>query len=149
MRRSFRSRLAEHFELLLTVAGVLIALLLTLSELTVSRERLSMVFLIWLQGFILWAVRRHSCLGRRALIARMRAMLQDRVNNQLTVMLSAADRADRSFAPTDRVAVEQAMLAARTVSDELAHLSLESLHVWEARYGHLRPEELAWEPRRA
>jgi hypothetical protein len=137
MRRTLQARLAEHFELLLTVSGVLVALLLTLIELDASRERLSLVFLLWLQGFILWAVRRHSCFARRVLVARLRAMLQDRVNNQLTVMLSMADRYDGSLSPADRLTVEQALVAARTVSDELAHLSLESLKLWEARYAHV------------
>lgn len=137
MRPPLTSRIAEHFELLLTVSGVLVALLLTLIELDASRERMSFVFLLWLQGFILWAVRRHSCLSREALLDRLRAMLQDRVNNQLTVMLSMADKRDGALPPSERLAIEQALVAARTVSTELAELSMDSLRTWESRYGHV------------
>jgi hypothetical protein len=62
-------------------------------------------------------------------------MLQDRVNNQLTIMLAMADFNAPRLRPEDREALERAMLAARTVADELAQLSIESLKVWEARYG--------------
>ncbi|MBA3659281.1 MAG: hypothetical protein H0W67_06760 [Gemmatimonadales bacterium] len=137
MRPPLTSRLAEHFELLLTVSGVLVAVLLTLIELDAARERLSFIFLLWLQGFILWAVRRHSCLSRRALLDRIRGMLQDRVNNQLTVMLSVADTREGMLGPSERLAVEQALVAARTVSTELSQLSMESLRIWESRYGHV------------
>jgi hypothetical protein len=135
MRRWLLRRLDEHFELLLTVAGVLIALAITVTQLSQADRDLAMVYLIWLQGLILWAVRRHALLGREALLRKLRAMLQDRVNNQLTVMLTMADVGRRNLTPEDREVVEQALRAARSVSDELAHLSVESLRGWESRYG--------------
>ena len=138
MRRHFQTKLAEHFELILTVAGVLVAIALTVAGLELGRERMAFIFLVWLQGFILWAVRRHSQLGRRQLLARLRIMLQDRVNNQLTVMLAMGELGRESGVVDNRIAVERAVLAARAVSEELADLSVDSLRRWEDRYGETR-----------
>ena len=135
MRRRFQAKLAEHFELVLTVAGVLVAIALTLVGLELGRERQAFIFLVWLQGFILWAIRRHSMLGRRRLLARLRVMLQDRVNNQLTVILTMTELGHQRLPAGDRGTVERVITAARSVSEELAHLSVESLRNWEARYG--------------
>jgi len=136
MRRYLQAKLADHFELVLTVAGVLVAVGLTVAGLELTRERQAFIFLVWLQGFILWAIRRHSMIGRRQLLSRVRAMLQDRVNNQLTVMLAVTEL-ERVSDPRDEdhTTMERAVTAARVVADELAHLSVESLRDWEARYG--------------
>jgi hypothetical protein len=130
-----RAALAEYFELFLTIAGVLIAIMVTLSELSRGDQGMALIFLIWLQGFILWAVHRHCLLRNRALVRKMRLMLQDRVNNRLTVWLSLTDieaRGATTAAREDREAVSLA--AARAVSLELEKLSYESLRTWERRH---------------
>ena len=133
--RVLRAQLAEHFELFLTTAGVLLAIMVAVSELSRGEQGMTLTFLIWLQGFILWAVHRHCWFRRRALVYNMRAMLQDRVNNQLTVMLAMAGSRGKDLTETEREDLAVAISAARTVSRELEGLSFESLRAWERRYG--------------
>jgi len=133
-QRAFRAQLAEHFELFLTIAGVLLALMVTLSELSRGDQGLALIFLIWLQGFLTWAVHRHCWFRRQALVLKLRAMLQDRVNSQLTVILGVAHSRVREMTEEDRRDLETAVAAARAVSLELDGLSFESLRTWERRY---------------
>ncbi|HEY7636067.1 MAG TPA: hypothetical protein VH763_11005 [Gemmatimonadales bacterium] len=134
--------LAEYFELLLTVGGVLVAMLIVFAELDRGEQGRLLTFIVWLQGFILWAVHRHAVLGRRSLIRKMRVMLQDRVNNQLTIMLGAAEGRGRNGEQLERTDLESAVTAARSVATELENLSLDSLHRWEHRYRRLLPRLL-------
>jgi hypothetical protein len=129
-----RAMLAEHFELLLTAAGVVVAIVLMYSDLSRGNQRLAYIFLLWLQGFLIWSVHRHAWFRRRALVEKMRLMLQDRVNNQLTVMLGMAELRHRDMTPAEREDMETATEAARTVAHELETLSLESLASWERRH---------------
>ena len=133
--RIVRARLLEHFELFLTTVGVVIAILLTFAELTRGERGVAFVSLIWLQGFMLWAVHRHAWFRQRALVRKMRVMLQDRVNNQLTVMLGVAEGRGRALSDEEQEDLETAVLAARAVSYELENLSPESVRQWERRYG--------------
>jgi len=134
LRQTLRAHIAEHFELLLTAAGVLLAVMLTFSQVDRGTQGLAMTFLVWLQGFLIWAVRRHSRLARLRLIRKLRVMLQDRVNNQLTVLVGVAELQTRPETTANAEDVETALAAARAVSRELEGLSLESLQVW-ARFG--------------
>lgn len=137
LNHAVQAKLAEHFELVLTAVGVLLSVMLTFSQLDRGTQGLALTFLVWLQGFLIWAVRRHSRLARLRLIRKLRIMLQDRVNNQLTVLVGVAELPGPTGhrpAPED---VEAALTAARAVSRELESLSLESLHHWESRYAHL------------
>ena len=130
-----RATLAEHFELFMTTVGVLLAIMVTVSELTRGQLGLALTFLIWLQGLILWAVHRHCVLRSRAIVEKMRLMRQDRVNNRLTVWLNLSDvqaRASDEASREDREAVSLA--AARAVSLELEKFSFESLRTWERRH---------------
>lgn len=129
-----RALLAEHFELFLTGASVLVAIGLMFIGLPRGEQGLAHVFLLWLQGFLIWSVHRHAWFRRRALVDKMRLMLQDRVNNQLTVMLGTAEISNREMTAEEKQGVETATTAARTVAHELETLSLESLHSWERRY---------------
>jgi hypothetical protein len=61
-------------------------------------------------------------------------MLQDRVNNQLTVMLGMSEIRDRELTSGEKQDMETVTMAARTVAHELDVLSLESLRSWEDRY---------------
>lgn len=139
-RRALRAQIAEHFELMLTTAGVLLAVMLTFAQIDRGTQALAMTFLVWLQGFIIWAVRRHSRLARLRLIRKLRVMLQDRVNNQLTVLVGVAElRGTGGHSSEGDEDVETAMTAARAVSQELESLSLESLRHWESRYARYLP----------
>jgi hypothetical protein len=141
-----RPVLAEHFELFLTTIGVVMAILIVPMELSRGEQGLATATLVWVQGFLIWAVHRHCWFRRRALVRKMRVMLQDKVNNQLTVMLGAAElhgRAAAAAAGQGQAEIERAVLAARTVSEELDHLSLESVSEWERRYRRGLPASLA------
>ncbi len=142
LRYALRARIAEHFELLLTTVGVVFAVLLTCAQLDRGTQGLALTFLVWLQGFLIWAVRRHSRLARSRLIQQLRVMLQDRVNNQLTVLVGVAELRGHADAAESAEDVETALTAARAVSHELESLSLESLRVWEARYSRFLPTPL-------
>jgi hypothetical protein len=129
-----RAVLAEYFELFMTIVGVLLAIMITLSELSRGDQGMAFVFLVWLQGFILWAVHRHCRLRHAALVEKMRLMVQDRVNNRLTVWLSLMDVQARVATETGREDREAVSLAAaRAVSLELEKLSFDSLKSWEKR----------------
>jgi hypothetical protein len=67
----------------------------------------------------------------------MRLMLQDRVNNQLTVMLGAAEIRHRDMTTDEREDLEIATTAARTVAHELDNLSIQSLRSWERGHRYL------------
>lgn len=138
LRAALRARLSEHFELLLTATGVMLAVTLTFAQLDRGTQGLALTFLVWLQGFLIWAVRRHSRLARARLIHKLRVMLQDRVNNQLTVLLGAVELRDHTDLPHDED-LEAVLAAAQAVSHELESLSLESLRVWESRYARFLP----------
>jgi hypothetical protein len=132
--KGVRNSLVEHFELFLTAASVFMAIALIFLGLPNGEQGLALTFLIWLQGFLIWAVHRHAWFRRRALVDKMRLMLQDRVNNQLTVMLGTAEIRNREMTPAEKLDIDTATKAARAVAHELETLSLESLSSWERRY---------------
>lgn len=129
-----RAILAEHFELFLTAAGVFVAIGLIFADLPKGEQGLAHAFLFWLQGLLIWSVHRHAWFRRKALIEKMRMMLQDRVNNQLTVMLGVTEIRTREMTAAEKQDMETATTAARTVAHELDELSVESLRSWERRY---------------
>jgi hypothetical protein len=138
-----RAALAEHFELFMTTVGVLMAILITVSELSRGEQGMALTFLIWLQGLILWAVHRHCMLRSRALVNKMRLMMQDRVNNRLTVWLNLTDVQARVAAEAGREEREAVSLAAaRAVSLELEKLSFDSLRTWERRHARFLSSRL-------
>lgn len=132
-----RTGLAEHFELFMTSAGVVMAILITLSKMSRGEQGSALILLIWLQGFIIWAVHRHCTLRNRAIVMKMRLMMQNRINHRLTVWLNLADvQALVSEAGGgEREAVSVA--APRAVSIELEKLSLDTLRSWERRNARL------------
>ena len=139
-----RATLSEYFELFMTTVGVLMAILITVSELTRGEQGMALTFLIWLQGLILWAVHRHGILRSRALVHKMRLMMQDRVNNRLTIWLNLSDvQARVAAAEANREEREAVSLAAaRAVSLELEKLSFESLRTWERRHARFLSSRL-------
>jgi hypothetical protein len=137
MSARLRARLTEHFELFMTAVGVFLTVRLVFSDLPPGQQGLAHAFLIWLQGFLIWSVHRHATLRRQAMIDKMRLMLQDRVNNQLTVMLGMAEIRHRDMTTDGREDLEIATAAARTVAHELETLSIQSLRSWERRHPNL------------
>jgi hypothetical protein len=131
-----RATLVEHFELFLTAAGVFLAVLLIFTSLPKDEQGLATAFIVWLQGFLVWSVHRHAWFRRKELVEKMRLMLQDRVNNQLTVMLGMTEIRDRELTSGEKLDMETVTMAARQVAQELEELSLESLRSWERRYGY-------------
>jgi hypothetical protein len=129
-----RATLVEHFELFLTAVGVFIAIWLIFVDLPGDERGLAYAFLIWLQGLLIWLVHRHAEFRRRALVEQMRLMLQDRVNNQLTVMLGMTEIRSREMTLEEKQDMDCATTAARVVAHDLETLSLESLRSWERRY---------------
>jgi hypothetical protein len=104
----------------MTIIGVLIAIMIILSELSQGEQGSALIFLVWLQGLILWAVHRHCILRNRAMVDRLRMMVQDRVNNRLTLWLSLTDVQSRMATEAGRDEREAVSLAAaRAVSLEL------------------------------
>jgi hypothetical protein len=126
--------MTEHFELFLSAVGVFVAIGLIFTRLPRGEQGLATAFIIWLQGFLIWAVHRLAWFRRRDLVDKMRLMLQDRVNNQLTVMLGMAEIRDRQLSSGETQDLETVTMAARTVAHELEGLSLDSLRSWERRY---------------
>lgn len=126
--RRAQAVLAEYFELFLTIAGVLMAMLLTLLELSTGERNTALIFLLWLEGFIIWAVHRHGWFRRRAVTEKLRLALNELVNDRLTLMLKAAELRSRGLVSDEQVS-EAAILA---TIDSLTS-ELESLRAWDQR----------------
>lgn len=139
---ALRAKIADHFEVALATVGVVVAIVATAAELFGGDETVALAFVVWFQGLIFWAVRRHARLGREHLVRKLRVMLQDRVNNQLTVLVGLTDIHTHAPASDDHDDVELALTAARAVSREIELLSIESLRSWEARYSQHLPAPL-------
>lgn len=112
-----RASLAQHFELFLTTIGVLLAILVTLSQLSAGKQDMTLIFLIWLQGLILWAAHRHGWFQRRALVQKLAHMPYDLVGDRLAIMLGIAELRTSGIIQNED--------AARAASVELEKLSLE------------------------
>lgn len=88
-----------------------------------------------LQGWVHWLLRRRAARVRRELVAEVRGLLRDRINNHLqVVMLSLADRRTAPGAGPDRAHLAMAMEAIAAVSRTLDELSTDSLRRWREHY---------------
>jgi hypothetical protein len=88
-----------------------------------------------LQGWLHWLLRRRAARVRRELIAEVRGVLRDRINNQLqVVMFSIAGSRDSGATDSDRARLALAMEAVAAVSRTLDELSTDSLRRWRERY---------------
>jgi hypothetical protein len=137
-----QAKIADHFETALSTVGVVVAIIVTAIVLLGGDQGVALIFIVWFQGLIFWAVRRHVRLGRQLLIRKLRVMLQDRVNNQLTVLVGLTDIRTAQPSPGAQGDAEAALTAARAVSKEIETLSMETLHSWEARYSEHYPTAL-------
>ena len=139
---TLRAKIADHFEVALATVGIVVAIVATAAVLFGGDESLALLFVVWFQGLILWAVRRHVRLGREHLVRKLRVMLQDRVNNQLTVLVGLTDIHTHAPSSDEQDDTERALTAARAVSREIEMLSIESLRSWETRYSRHLPAPL-------
>lgn len=88
-----------------------------------------------LQGWIHWRLRRRAARVRREVIAEVRGLLRDRINNHLQIVLfSLADRRHAVRTEADRQHLALALDAISAVSTTLNELSTDSLRRWRARY---------------
>jgi len=134
-----QAKIADNFETALSTVGVVVAIIVTAIVMLGGDQGVALIFIVWFQGLIFWAVRRHVRLGRELLIRKLRVMLQDRVNNQLTVLVGLTDIHNDKPTPGAKDDAETALTAARAVSKEIEALSMETLRLWEARYSEHFP----------
>lgn len=141
-KSAFKARIADHFETGLATVGIVVALIATAGTLGRGDVDVALLFVVWFQGLLLWAVRRHIRIGREHLLRNLRLMLQDRVNNQLTVLVGLTDFHHHAPEGAEKDDGEAALTAARAVSREIETLSIESLRSWEAKYSRHLPAHL-------
>lgn len=143
-KEALRAKSADHFEVALATIGILVAILASIAALFRGPRDVAMMFVVWFEGMMLWAVCRHCRTGREHLVRKLRVMLQDRVNNQLTVLVGLTDirSHDHSTSAEQHDDVDLALTAARAVSREIEMLSIESLRSWENRYAKHLPAPL-------
>src|SRR4051812_13682589 len=93
-----------------------------------------------LQGVVFWLLRRRYRRVRGEMVAELRRMLQDRINNHLTIVLmSVTQRWEEPGSDKERELLEAAIAATASVSRVLQDLSVESLRTWRAHYGMDQP----------
>jgi hypothetical protein len=130
--------LLAHVDLYLSVFAVGVALVLPLAlELGTDVQELAGAALAAcvIQGVAHWLLRRRVTAVRRELIAEVRALLRDRINNQLQVVLfSLADRRPTAETAEDRKRLAMALGAISSVTRTLDELSTDSLRLWKDRY---------------
>jgi hypothetical protein len=133
-----RIHLLENVELYLMALSVAVALALPLAiEVGTNDQELAVTALAAcvVQGLVLWSIRRKHRRIRLELTAELRAMLKDRINNHLTVVLMSVSGRRFTLDPeTERELLETAIAATTAVSRVLDELSVESLRLWKARY---------------
>jgi hypothetical protein len=134
----FTSHVMNHVELYLVSFSVAVALTLPFAiEVGTNDQELAVTALAAcvLQGVVFWALRRRYRRVRLEMIAELRAMLKDRINNQLTIVLmSVTQRRDSRVSEAERELLQAAIDATVTVSRVLDELSMESLTGWKAKY---------------
>ena len=87
------------------------------------------------QGALLWVLRRRATAARQRLITEVQALLRDRINNHLQIVVFSLAEQDAGAATADeRQRLAQAMTAVAAVSRTLDELSTDSLRRWHDRY---------------
>jgi Na+/melibiose symporter-like transporter len=86
-----------------------------------------------LHGLIFWAVRRRQRMVRNEAIQEITRMLQDRINNDLAVILMHLS-ADRAFSETHSTLLQSVQSRVKNISEQVSLLSEESLQSWKGRY---------------
>lgn len=92
-----------------------------------------------LHGLIFWVVRRRQRRIRAQVIAELRGMLRDRVNNNLTVL--AVGLSDVKTVQGTGASLQDLHDAVDRISELVGTLSDESIQSWKARYGEVVPKD--------
>jgi hypothetical protein len=132
------AHLTRHLELYLSAASLAVILVLPLAlELGTDVQELAgaAIAACVVQGFVHWLLRRRAEAVRRELIAEVRGLLRDRINNHLQIVLFSLTRSPGEPADDeDRGRLAAAIAAVAAVSRTLAELSTDSLRRWKERY---------------
>jgi hypothetical protein len=141
--RALVHHIGRNLELYLMGLSVAIALAIPLAiEVGTNEQELAITALAAcvLQGVVFWLLRRRYRRVRGEMVAELRRMLQDRINNHLTVVLmSVTQRWEEPGSQKERELLEAAIAATASVSRVLQDLSMESLRTWKAHYGMDQP----------
>jgi hypothetical protein len=141
--RTIVHHVGRNLELYLMGLSVAIALAVPLAiEVGTDEQELAITALAAcvLQGVVFWSLRRRYRRVRGGMVAELRRMLQDRINNHLTVVLmSVTQRWEEPGSTNERELLEAAIVATAAVSRVLQDLSMESLRSWKAHYGMDQP----------
>ena len=125
-------------ELYLVAVTLSVALLVPLAlELGTDAQELAGAALVAcvVQGTLLWVLRRRARAIRQRLIGEVQALLRDRINNHLQIVLfSLAEQGAGAATAGERERLSQAMSAVTAVSRTLDELSTDSLRRWRDRY---------------
>jgi hypothetical protein len=136
LRRWVERSVAAHLELYLSGLAIATALVLPLLlELGTDVQELAGAALAAcvVQGVLFWALRRRAQRIRLELIAEVRALLRDRINNQLQIVLFSLSAGGGS-AEDDRERLALAIDAVGAVARTLDELSADSLRRWQHHY---------------
>ena len=132
------AHVAANLELYLVAVTLCVVLLLPLAlELGTDIQELAGAALAAcvFQATLLWVLRRRATAIRQRLIAEIQALLRDRINNHLQIVLFSLAEQDAGAATAgERERLAQAMSAVTAVSRTLDELSTDSLRRWRDRY---------------
>lgn len=130
----------RQLELIFTVAGLAVifgaASLFTPAGTTPWRVAAFTAALVGvIHGLLFWLVRRRQREVRLKTIADLQGMLQDIVNNQLSV-IQAMNELRQARPDEAQRAADYTSRSVATISQALQHLSDESLVAWKNKYDH-------------
>ena len=137
MLRTLEHHVGRNLELYLMGFSVGVALVIPLAiEVGTNEQELAITALAAcvFQGVVFWLLRRRYRRVRGEMIAELRAMLKDRINNHLTIVLMSVTQHRESTSSTERELLEAAIAATAAVSRVLEDMSMESLRSWKAKY---------------
>ena len=86
-----------------------------------------------IHGLTLWLIRQKQRRARHEVIADIRHMLQDRINNQLAIIIMNSQMANR-VQETSILRLQEIKDSAQKVADYVNAISDESLQQWKAKY---------------
>jgi hypothetical protein len=135
--RTLEHHVGRNLELYLMAFSVAIALVIPLAiEIGTNEQELAITALTAcvFQGVVFWLLRRRYRRVRGEMITELRAMLKDRINNHLTIVLMSVTQRREPTSSTERELLEAAIAATTAVSRVLEEMSMESLRSWKAKY---------------
>jgi predicted MFS family arabinose efflux permease len=135
--RTLEHHVGRNLELYLMGFSVGMALVIPLAiEVGTNEQELAITALAAcvFQGVVFWLLRRRYRRVRGEMIAELRAMLKDRINNHLTIVLMSVTQHRETISSTERELLDAAIAATAAVSRVLEDMSMESLRSWKAKY---------------